>query len=109
MDAQSLYLHYVPTIGCVPVQHAANAAVNYFLLHLLELPEGCLQWGVDRVLQLRCLLKAALSIMHPAPYPPQPAPPTNTQQTAPAQDDASIDFSTLNIKQLQVGCEQSHH
>ena len=64
MDAQSLYLHYVPTIGCVPVQHAANAAVNYFLLHLLELPEGCLQWGVDRVLQLRCLLKAALSIMH---------------------------------------------
>lgn len=42
----------------------------------------------------------------PAPYPAQTPPPTNTQQTATAQDDASIDFSTLNIKQLQVCCDQ---
>ena len=45
----------------------------------------------------------------PAPYPPQQAPPINAQQTAPAQDDASIDFSTLNIKQLQVCFKRSHH
>ena len=39
----------------------------------------------------------------PPPPPPQMGPPGGVQQQpAPAQDEANVDFSTLNIKQLQV-------